>query len=78
MKLQQSISKRAKQQWVGRELVLLAEGESEETPLLWEARTEFTHPRSTAKFTSTISARSKPSNPAAFTRRQSLKPTTTT
>ena len=39
MKLQQSISKRAKQQWVGRELVLLAEGESEETPLLWEGRT---------------------------------------
>jgi len=34
MKLQQSISKRAKQQWVGRELVLLTEGESEETPML--------------------------------------------
>ena len=31
MKLQQKISKRAKQQWVGRELVVLAEGESEET-----------------------------------------------
>jgi ribosomal protein S12 methylthiotransferase len=44
MKLQQSISKRAKQQWIGRELVLLAEGESEETPLLWEARTQFHAP----------------------------------
>ena len=44
MKLQQSISKRAKQQWIGRELVVLAEGESEETPLLWEARTEFHAP----------------------------------
>jgi ribosomal protein S12 methylthiotransferase len=44
MKLQQSISKRAKQQWVGRELVVLAEGESEETPLLWEARTQFHAP----------------------------------
>jgi ribosomal protein S12 methylthiotransferase len=44
MKLQQAISKRAKQQWVGRELVLLAEGESEETPLLWEARTQFHAP----------------------------------
>ena len=44
MKLQQSISKRAKQQWVGRELVLLAEGESEETPMLWEGRTEFHAP----------------------------------
>jgi ribosomal protein S12 methylthiotransferase len=44
MKLQQSISKRAKQQWVGRELVLLAEGESEETPMLWEGRTQFHAP----------------------------------
>ena len=44
MKLQQSISKRAKQQWVGRELVVLAEGESEETPMLWEGRTEFHAP----------------------------------
>jgi ribosomal protein S12 methylthiotransferase len=44
MKLQQSISKRAKQQWVGREMVLLAEGESAETPLLWEGRTQFHAP----------------------------------
>jgi ribosomal protein S12 methylthiotransferase len=44
MKLQQAISKRAKQQWVGRDLVLLAEGESEETPLLWEGRTQFHAP----------------------------------
>jgi ribosomal protein S12 methylthiotransferase len=44
MKLQQSISKRRKQQWLGRELVVLAEGESEETPLLWEARTQFHAP----------------------------------
>jgi ribosomal protein S12 methylthiotransferase len=44
MKLQQKISKKAKQQWVGRELVLLAEGESEETPLLWEGRTQFHAP----------------------------------
>ena len=44
MKLQQSISKQAKQQWIGRELVLLAEGESEETPLLWEGRTQFHAP----------------------------------
>jgi ribosomal protein S12 methylthiotransferase len=44
MKLQQSISKRAKQQWVGREVVLLAEGESDETALLWEGRTEFHAP----------------------------------
>ena len=40
MKLQQSISREAKQEWVGREVTLLAEGESEETPLLWEGRTE--------------------------------------
>ena len=44
MKLQQSISRQTKQQWVGRELVLLAEGESEETPLLWEGRTQFHAP----------------------------------
>jgi ribosomal protein S12 methylthiotransferase len=44
MKLQQSISKRAKQNWVGRELTVLAEGESAETPLLWEGRTEFHAP----------------------------------
>jgi len=44
MKLQQAISKRAKQEWVGRELVLLAEGESDETPLLWEGRTQFHAP----------------------------------
>ena len=44
MKLQQSISQRAKQQWIGREFVLLAEGESEETPLLWEGRTQFHAP----------------------------------
>ena len=44
MKLQQAISKRAKRQWVGRELVVLAEGPSEETPLLWEGRTEFHAP----------------------------------
>jgi len=44
MKLQQGISKRAKQAWVGREVVLLAEGESEETELLWEGRTQFHAP----------------------------------
>jgi ribosomal protein S12 methylthiotransferase len=44
MKLQQKISKQAKQQWIGRELVLLAEGESSETELLWEGRTEFHAP----------------------------------
>jgi ribosomal protein S12 methylthiotransferase len=44
MKLQQGISRRAKQAWVGRELTVLAEGESEETPLLWEGRTQFHAP----------------------------------
>jgi ribosomal protein S12 methylthiotransferase len=44
MKLQQSISKQAKEKWVGREVVLLAEGESEETSMLWEGRTEFHAP----------------------------------
>ena len=44
MKLQQSISRRAKQEWIGRELTILAEGESAETPLLWEGRTQFHAP----------------------------------
>jgi ribosomal protein S12 methylthiotransferase len=44
MKLQQSISRQAKQNWVDRELTVLAEGESEETPLLWEGRTQFHAP----------------------------------
>ncbi|MBS1798242.1 MAG: 30S ribosomal protein S12 methylthiotransferase RimO [Acidobacteria bacterium] len=39
MKLQQKISAKAKAQWVGREIDLLVEGESEETELLWEGRT---------------------------------------
>jgi ribosomal protein S12 methylthiotransferase len=44
MKLQQSISKRAKQQWIGREVMLLTEGESDETALLWEGRTQYHAP----------------------------------
>jgi len=44
MKLQKGISKRGKQSWVGRVLPVLVEGESEETPLLWEGRSEFHAP----------------------------------
>ena len=44
MKTQQAISRAQKQQWVGRELLLLAEGESDETPLLWEGRSQFHAP----------------------------------
>jgi ribosomal protein S12 methylthiotransferase len=39
MKLQQKISARAKKNWIGREVDLLVEGESEETDLLWQGRT---------------------------------------
>jgi ribosomal protein S12 methylthiotransferase len=39
MKLQQKISARAKAEWVGREVEVLVEGESEETELLWQGRT---------------------------------------
>ena len=39
MKLQQKISAKAKAEWVGREVDLLVEGESEETELLWQGRT---------------------------------------
>jgi len=44
MKLQQSISRRAKEDWIGREVTLLTEGESVETPLLWEGRTQYHAP----------------------------------
>jgi ribosomal protein S12 methylthiotransferase len=44
MRLQQTISRKAKQEWVGREVTLLAEGESTETPMLWEGRTQFHAP----------------------------------
>lgn len=39
MKIQQGVSRRKKQQLVGREFDLLVEGPSEETDLLWEGRT---------------------------------------
>ena len=38
MKLQQRISTRSKAAWVGQEIDLLVEGESEETELLWQGR----------------------------------------
>jgi ribosomal protein S12 methylthiotransferase len=44
MKIQQGISRKGKTAWVGRELEVLVEGESEETPLLWEGRTQFHAP----------------------------------
>ncbi|HEY3990422.1 MAG TPA: 30S ribosomal protein S12 methylthiotransferase RimO [Acidobacteriaceae bacterium] len=44
MKLQQSISRARKQQWVGQTMEILVEGESEETPLLWEGRSQFHAP----------------------------------
>jgi len=39
MQVQQKISRKAKAEWVGREMEVLVEGESEETPMLWEGRT---------------------------------------
>ena len=44
MKQQREISRAAKQGWVGRTLQVLVEGESEETPLLWEARSQLHAP----------------------------------
>jgi len=44
MRLQKSISKKGKQKWVGQQFDLLVENESEETPLLWEGRTQFHAP----------------------------------
>ena len=39
MRLQQKISTKSKAAWVGREIDLLVEGESDETELLWQGRT---------------------------------------
>ena len=44
MKLQQGISRKAKKSWVGRTVDVLVEGESEETSLLWEGRTQYQAP----------------------------------
>jgi ribosomal protein S12 methylthiotransferase len=44
MRVQKSVSKKAKQKWLGREFDLLVEDESGETPLLWEGRTQFHAP----------------------------------
>jgi ribosomal protein S12 methylthiotransferase len=44
MRLQKSLSKKTKQQWVGRTMTVLAEGESDETPLLWQGRSQFHAP----------------------------------
>ena len=39
MQLQKRISRKLRKQWVGREIEVMLEGPSEETDLLWEART---------------------------------------
>jgi ribosomal protein S12 methylthiotransferase len=44
MKLQQSISRERKEQWLGHTMDILVEGESDETPLLWEGRSQFHAP----------------------------------
>jgi ribosomal protein S12 methylthiotransferase len=44
MRLQQSISRKSRARQIGRRFDLLVEGASEETPLLWEGRTEHQAP----------------------------------
>ena len=44
MRLQQKISARSRSAWIGREVDLLVEGESEETELLWQGRTSLHAP----------------------------------
>ncbi len=44
MKLQQKISAKVKAAWVGREVDVLVEGESDETELLWQGRTSLHAP----------------------------------
>ena len=77
MKLQQSISRKAKQQWVGREVLVLAEGESEETPMLWEGRTEFHAPEIDGKVYINDFGDLEISKPAVFIAPKSPRRTTT-
>lgn len=44
MRLQKALSRKARQQWIGRTMNILVEGESAETPLLWEGRSQFHAP----------------------------------
>jgi ribosomal protein S12 methylthiotransferase len=44
MRLQQKISAKSKAAWIGREIDLLVEGESDETDLLWQGRTALQAP----------------------------------
>lgn len=44
MKLQKGISHKAREEWVGRVVDVLVEGESEETPLLWQGRSSLHAP----------------------------------
>jgi ribosomal protein S12 methylthiotransferase len=44
MRIQQTISRKAKKDFVGRRFDVLVEGPSEETPLLWEGRTQHQAP----------------------------------
>ena len=39
MRIQNKISRKSREAWVGREVDVLVEGESEETDLLWQGRT---------------------------------------
>ncbi len=44
MKLQKGISKKVREEWVGKTIDVLVEGESEETPLLWQGRSQWHAP----------------------------------
>ena len=57
MRLQKSISKKAKQKWVGQQFDLLVENEPKRRRYYGKAEPNSTPPRSTAKSTSTTSDR---------------------
>ncbi len=82
MKLQQSISRRAKKDWIVPQARTISSPKvrGAETPLLWEARTKnFTRPRSMARFSSNDFGPLNDLEPGRFYRaRRSPKPTTTT
>jgi ribosomal protein S12 methylthiotransferase len=78
MKLQQKISAKSKAAWVGREIEVLVEGESEETELLWEGRTLLHAPEIDGKVFINDFGPHEPSSPAPSTAPKSPRLTTTT
>jgi ribosomal protein S12 methylthiotransferase len=68
MRIQQTISRRKKKALIGRQFDLLVEGASEETPLLWQGRTEMHAPEIDGKVFINDFGDAAPPEPGEFVR----------